>query len=310
MKFGKIRVRKFSMILVLSLVVISVLISISGNKLSAEAGDSNSIEGMHGVKVPSGSIAATFKSANLGRIGSLAIDGDLHTFWNSTSTNDTIDITFPKDISLNFIQLAAQSSPTANVKYTIYGFKSKNWSNPIKISDEISKDVKNYQDQEYTILDPFNVTAGSYSAIRIVASSSSTWIAINDITLGIIPETTPTVTLEPTTEPTPTVEPTFTPEPTIEPTPTVTPSPTPEQPTGDRAILVVTMNTGLEKEFDLTMAEVNAFIAWYENKQSGSGTASYAIDKHDNNKGPFTNRKDYMIFDKILTFSVDEYSAE
>ncbi|WP_256703770.1 fibronectin type III domain-containing protein [Paenibacillus sp. FSL H8-0259] len=87
-------------------------------------------------------------------------------------------------------------------------------------------------------------------------------------------------------------------------------TPTPEQPTGDRAILVVTMTTGLEKEFDLTMSEVNAFIAWYENKQSGSGTASYAIDKHDNNKGPFTNRKDYMIFDKILTFSVDEYSAE
>ncbi|MNI88455.1 hypothetical protein D3C73_1457580 [compost metagenome] len=70
------------------------------------------------------------------------------------------------------------------------------------------------------------------------------------------------------------------------------------------------MNTGLEKEFDLSMKEVNSFIAWYEGKQSGSGTASYAIDKHDNNKGPFTSRKDYVIFDKILTFSVDEYSAE
>ncbi|MNI77667.1 hypothetical protein D3C73_1339760 [compost metagenome] len=70
------------------------------------------------------------------------------------------------------------------------------------------------------------------------------------------------------------------------------------------------MNTGLEKEFDLSMDEVNAFIAWYENKQSGTGTASYAINKHDNNKGPFTSRKDYIIFDKILTFSVDEYSAK
>ncbi|WP_233182985.1 fibronectin type III domain-containing protein [Paenibacillus sonchi] len=111
-------------------------------------------------------------------------------------------------------------------------------------------------------------------------------------------------------EPTPTATPTVTPEPTIEPTPTATQSPTPEQPTGDRAILVVTMNTGLEKEFDLSMDEVNAFIAWYENKQSGTGTASYAINKHDNNKGPFTSRKDYIIFDKILTFSVDEYSAK
>ncbi|WP_025706468.1 hypothetical protein [Paenibacillus graminis] len=118
----------------------------------------------------------------------------------------------------------------------------------------------------------------------------------------------PSATPEPT--PTATVEPTATPEPTIEPTPTVTPSPTPEQPTGDRAILVVTMNTGLEKEFDLSMEEVNSFITWYENKQGGTGTASFAINKHDNNKGPFTSRKDYVIFDKILTFSVDEYSAK
>ncbi|AIQ68700.1 galactose oxidase [Paenibacillus graminis] len=70
------------------------------------------------------------------------------------------------------------------------------------------------------------------------------------------------------------------------------------------------MNTGLEKEFELSMEEVNSFITWYEKKQAGTGKASYAIDKHDNNKGPFTNRKDYVIFDKILTFSVDEYSAE
>ncbi|MNI36076.1 hypothetical protein D3C73_901160 [compost metagenome] len=119
---------------------------------------------------------------------------------------------------------------------------------------------------------------------------------------------------DPTATPEPTVTPdvTATPEPTITPTPTptATPSPTPEQPTGDRAILVVTMNNGLEKEFDLSMEEVNSFITWYENKQGGTGTASFAINKHDNNKGPFTSRKDYVIFDKILTFSVDEYSAK
>ncbi len=82
----------------------------------------------------------------------------------------------------------------------------------------------------------------------------------------------------------------------------------PEQPTGNRAILVVTMTTGLEKEFDLSMKEVNDFIAWYEAKQAGSGSASYAINKHDNNKGPFSSRKDYMLYDRILTFEVSEYS--
>jgi hypothetical protein len=84
--------------------------------------------------------------------------------------------------------------------------------------------------------------------------------------------------------------------------------PDPEQSSGNRAILVVTMTTGLEKEFDLSMKEVNDFISWYEGKQAGSGSASYAINKHDNNKGPFSSRKDYMLFDRILTFEVSEYS--
>lgn len=114
----------------------------------------------------------------------------------------------------------------------------------------------------------------------------------------------------PTSTPIPTVDPTATPVPTATATPKPTPTPTPEQPTGNRAIVVVTMNTGLEKEFDLSMEEVNSFIAWYENKQSGTGTASYAIDKHGNNKGPFTSRKEYVIFDKILTFEVSEYTAK
>lgn len=70
------------------------------------------------------------------------------------------------------------------------------------------------------------------------------------------------------------------------------------------------MTTGLDKEFDLSIEEVNSFTTWYENKQAGSGTASYAIDKHDNNKGPFKNRKDYVIFDKILSFEVNEYTSK
>jgi hypothetical protein len=81
------------------------------------------------------------------------------------------------------------------------------------------------------------------------------------------------------------------------------------QPETGRAILTITLDTGLEKEYDLSLAEVNFFISWYEGKAAGSGTASYAIDKHDNNKGPFKNRKDYVIFDKILTFEINEYEV-
>lgn len=72
---------------------------------------------------------------------------------------------------------------------------------------------------------------------------------------------------------TPAPEPTFTPVPT--------PSATPEVPTGDRAILTVTLTTGLEKEFDLPMSEVTTFLNWYD---SASESARYGIDKHENNK--------------------------
>ncbi|MEK3769635.1 discoidin domain-containing protein [Paenibacillus sp. FSL R5-0887] len=102
---------------------------------------------------------------------------------------------------------------------------------------------------------------------------------------------------EPTTTPTP--EPTFTPVPT--------PSATPEVPTGNRAILTVTLTTGLEKEFDLPMSEVTTFLNWYD---SASESARYGIDKHENNKGPFSKRTEYVVHDKILTFEVSEYTIE
>ncbi|WP_369878757.1 Kelch repeat-containing protein [Bacillus sp. JNUCC-21] len=78
---------------------------------------------------------------------------------------------------------------------------------------------------------------------------------------------------------------------------------------GDRAILTITMTTGLEKEFDLSMEEVNDFINWYDQKDSGTGPSRYEIDKHNNNIGPFENRKDHVIFKNILTFEVNEYST-
>jgi len=83
----------------------------------------------------------------------------------------------------------------------------------------------------------------------------------------------------------------------------------PEQPIEDRAILVVTMTTGLEKEYDLPMSDVNAFLNWYDARDVGTGPAKFAINKYSNNKGPFSKRTDYVIFDKILTFEVSEYTT-
>ncbi|OMF46239.1 MULTISPECIES: hypothetical protein [Paenibacillus] len=44
-------------------------------------------------------------------------------------------------------------------------------------------------------------------------------------------------------------------------------------PSGDRAILVITMTTGLEKEYDLPMIDVNAFLNWYDAHDVGVGPA-------------------------------------
>lgn len=81
-------------------------------------------------------------------------------------------------------------------------------------------------------------------------------------------------------------------------------------PSGDRAILTITMTTGIAKEYDLSIEEVQAFLDWYDARDNGSGPAKYAINKHNNNKGPFIKRTEYVIFDKILTFEVSEYTAE
>lgn len=77
---------------------------------------------------------------------------------------------------------------------------------------------------------------------------------------------------------------------------------------GNRAILTIIMTTGLEKEFDLSMEEVNAFIDWYDAKENGIGPARYGIDKHSNNRGPFSKRVDYVVFKNILSFEISEYS--
>ncbi len=124
------------------------------------------------------------------------------------------------------------------------------------------------------------------------------------------PEPSPTPDPKPTTEPTPTPNPTPIPEPNpSEPTEPTEPT-EPSQPTGDHAILTVTMDNGFDKEFDLSKKELTAFIAWYDAKDAGRGPSFFAIDKHNNNKGPFSNRKNYVIFNKVLTFEISKYSTK
>ncbi|WML37819.1 Ig-like domain-containing protein [Clostridium sp. OS1-26] len=85
---------------------------------------------------------------------------------------------------------------------------------------------------------------------------------------------------------------------------------TPEPPTNNNgnAILTLTMTNGNIKLYTVSMTKVNDFISWYNNRASGSsGNAYYSFDKTDSLQ-PFTKKTEYVVFDKISSFEVDEYS--
>jgi hypothetical protein len=78
---------------------------------------------------------------------------------------------------------------------------------------------------------------------------------------------------------------------------------------GNNALLVITLVSGLEKEYDLPMSQVNDFINWYNGRAAGTGAEVYTINKSFN-KANFLSRKDYIAFSKIETFEVNEYTPE
>jgi hypothetical protein len=81
-----------------------------------------------------------------------------------------------------------------------------------------------------------------------------------------------------------------------------------ETPNSDRALLVITMINGLEREYDLSIDEVNKFISWYDDRTNSLGNTYYIFN--NDRLGPFTSRKDYLVFDKIMCFEVMEYTTK
>ena len=74
--------------------------------------------------------------------------------------------------------------------------------------------------------------------------------------------------------------------------------------TGKQALLVITMQNGDRKEYDLTMEKINDFLAWYNSSPATSPT--YVIEKNYN-KASFTSRKDYISYNQISSVEVNEY---
>lgn len=70
-----------------------------------------------------------------------------------------------------------------------------------------------------------------------------------------------------------------------------------------KVLLQIELIDGLQKEYELTKTEFDAFISWYNGRAAGTGSPYYVFNKNFN-VGPFDSREDYLVFDKIQNFEV------
>lgn len=67
----------------------------------------------------------------------------------------------------------------------------------------------------------------------------------------------------------------------------------------DQVFLRVTMIDSSEREYKLPMSEISGFVAWMD-RPATAGTSFYTFDKC------ITESKEYLLFDKIISFEVTE----
>ncbi|QUI20794.1 hypothetical protein HZI73_00035 [Vallitalea pronyensis] len=74
----------------------------------------------------------------------------------------------------------------------------------------------------------------------------------------------------------------------------------------NKALLLIKLLDENDKEYDLTMNDVDTFMNWYFDRGAGQGPAYYVFAKNYN-VGPYISRKDYISYDKIICIEVNEY---
>lgn len=83
----------------------------------------------------------------------------------------------------------------------------------------------------------------------------------------------------------------------------------PVVPDNKRGILEIILEDGIKLEYDLSISEIIAFIDWYESAAAEDVPDYYTFTK-DWNLGPFDSRTEYVIYNKIIMFGVNEYTIE
>ncbi|MCT4688901.1 hypothetical protein [Vallitalea sp.] len=76
---------------------------------------------------------------------------------------------------------------------------------------------------------------------------------------------------------------------------------------GKRVILALTLTNGMQKDYDLSQTQLVEFLNWYRKAVNNDAMPYFTIIKGDN-KGPYLSNKDYIIFEKILYFEINEYT--
>ena len=75
----------------------------------------------------------------------------------------------------------------------------------------------------------------------------------------------------------------------------------------NNGILEITLTNGQIKEYDMTAAELQNYLTWYDNRSEGTGKSYFKFIKKCAVK-PFISRIEYISFDKISNFEVKEYA--
>ncbi|WP_127532091.1 fibronectin type III domain-containing protein [Paenibacillus kobensis] len=133
--------------------------------------------GMGGAKFPDGTTSYSGASYQQ-HTPNLVLDCDLSTYWDSGSNTGQVEILFPRSISINAIQLAAHSSPSEDIKLTIYGLKQGVW---LQISTPVSVRLPDTPGNP-AIINPLSVNWDNYNGIRIKINGAVSWAALNEVT--------------------------------------------------------------------------------------------------------------------------------
>ncbi len=82
-----------------------------------------------------------------------------------------------------------------------------------------------------------------------------------------------------------------------------------KNPADGNALLTVTMTDGQQRTYDIKMSQINDFITWYNNRANGQGNFTYSFNKTPSSAA-YTKRTEYLVYDKISNYDVDEYKAQ